>query len=139
MPATAFALCLDRIANLESSMQGANINTASVINKNFSVDAGFGMLILMAIVFLLFTWYADKVLPSEYGVPQSPWFLFTASALCIPVLGVCWAFRTHGWCLPISAIAEYWKESCCTSCRRNRKRRDARTSNAPTMNSEGNS
>jgi hypothetical protein len=111
MPATAFALCLDRIAGLESSAQGAsNANLATVVN-NYSLSQGFGMLILMIFVFLFLTWYLDNVLPSEFGVPRVPWFPFTASALSF----VC-SCHFHSIVTSPRVFVEYWKEVC--PCRR---------------------
>ena len=48
--------------------------------NNFSVASGFGMLLLMAVLFLVLTWYLDNVLPSEYGVPLHPTFPFSSGA-----------------------------------------------------------
>jgi hypothetical protein len=115
MPATAFALCLDRIAGLESSEQGAtNGNLATVVN-NFSLSQGFGMLILMIFLFLFLTWYLDNVLPSEFGVPKPPWFPLTTSTRTyksmFPLAAVCsWCCKRRHCCV------EYWKEVC--PCRR---------------------
>ena len=62
-------------------LQGANPHNVNTVVNNYTVNDGLGMLTLNLFLYLIITWYADKVFPSEYGVPLPPWFPFTASTL----------------------------------------------------------
>jgi hypothetical protein len=60
-------------------VQGANrLNTRTSFD-NFALSSSFAMLFVMTIVFVFLTWYLDKVLPSEFGVPQHPLFFVSPS------------------------------------------------------------
>ena len=61
--------------------QGASSASINGLYGGFKLAGGYGMLALMAVLFLVITWYFDNVIPSEYGVPLPPWFPFTASKL----------------------------------------------------------
>lgn len=49
-------------------------------------DASFGALLCMIgadiLIYGILTWYLDKVVPQEYGVPLKPWFPFKRSYWC---------------------------------------------------------
>ena len=59
-----------------ASVQGVTRNNLTYFVNNYKVSSSFGMMLGMSILFLVLTWYLDNVLPSEYGVPKSPFFLF---------------------------------------------------------------
>eukprot|EP00039_Didymoeca_costata_P018273 m.332823 g.332823 ORF g.332823 m.332823 type:complete len:1854 (-) comp17014_c0_seq1:237-5798(-) len=56
-----------------------NMSDNPTENDNFSFADVIGMLLLDSIIMMFLAWYFDKVLPREYGVPESPFFLFKAS------------------------------------------------------------
>ena len=70
-------------------LQGANRSNTSTSFDNFALSSSFAMLFIMTPMFMALTWYLDKVLPSEFGVPMHPLFFFQPS---------------------------YWRKLCC-SCR----------------------
>ena len=77
---TAFSLGADIIASYESiniGVQYSNINTG-----DYSFSDALGLMVLDIFWYGLGAWYFDQVLPTEYGTPRHPLFLFQLSYWC---------------------------------------------------------
>jgi len=77
---TAFSLGADTIAEYESiniGIQFSNINLG-----DYSFADALGFMALDTFWYGMSAWYLDQVLPTEYGTPRHPLFLFQLSYWC---------------------------------------------------------
>ena len=77
---TAFGLSINAIGNLEDNGAGSTSDTFAEFINNFSVQSGFGMMILDTLLYGVLAWYIDNILPAsirEFGVPRAWYFPFT--------------------------------------------------------------
>jgi hypothetical protein len=167
-PSTAFALGLDYIALYESAqqarvsvvvlaartvrlcdgdaplivLQSVTSANASTMVANFNLSISIGMMVIMGGIFLVLTWYFDNIMPTEYGVPMSPFFPVLPSKRSLHIASsLLWtlyttAHRNRSAWRGVCDCSGYWRSvfSCC--CRRIRARKPLFTSNAGTFTTD---
>jgi ATP-binding cassette subfamily A (ABC1) protein 3 len=70
------------LSELEKAQLGVNRVTAQTIVYNISHAQTIGFYFLDILLYMFFTWYLDKVLPSEYGTKRPWYFLFQKRFWC---------------------------------------------------------
>ena len=75
-----FYLGASLMSQYEGSQQGVSWQTAN--DDDFGVARSIRMLIFDIFFWLFVAWYADQVLPSEYGVQRKWYFLCSPSYWC---------------------------------------------------------
>ena len=77
IPQVALSLVCTIFARLESNKIGMNFENANNIIENYSYTLGIVMLLASFVVFLLFAFYLDAVLPKTFGEQKPACFCFT--------------------------------------------------------------
>jgi len=77
-----FGMGAQQISLFESAQQGVNFNNAGTVQNNFTFATCIGMLIFDFVLYLALAVYAERVLPSEWGVSLPPWFCCLPSYWC---------------------------------------------------------
>ena len=77
IPQVALSLVCTVFARLESNKIGMTFENASLIVGNYSYTLGIAMLFVSFVVFLLFAFYLDAVLPKTFGEQKPACFCFT--------------------------------------------------------------
>jgi ATP-binding cassette subfamily A (ABC1) protein 3 len=70
------------LSELEKAQLGINRITAQTVIYNISHAQTIGFYFLDILIYMFFTWYLDKVLPSEYGTTRPWYFLFQKKFWC---------------------------------------------------------
>lgn len=73
----AFALGIQRIADLEAETTGLQIGSLYMNIEGFSVMESIVFMLVDALIYYLLGRYFDQVIPKEYGLTQPWYFLFT--------------------------------------------------------------
>ncbi|GAB5359398.1 hypothetical protein AAMO2058_000540400 [Amorphochlora amoebiformis] len=77
-----FGMGAVQITTFESAQQGVNFDNLGAEENEFSMATCIGMLIFDFVLYLAIAIYAEKVLPTEWGVALKPWFCFLPSYWC---------------------------------------------------------
>jgi ATP-binding cassette subfamily A (ABC1) protein 1 len=75
----AFSLGLAQMLLYQSNFTPINGSNLNEIYQNYSMGACIGLLIFDIFFYLLLAWYADNVIPQEYGTTLPWYFPFTKS------------------------------------------------------------
>lgn len=62
--------------------QGVTADTAASSEDGFTFNDVLGMLFLDILLFSALSWYVNKVVPSEWGTSESPFFFLTKAYWC---------------------------------------------------------
>ncbi|CAM9958417.1 unnamed protein product, partial [Discosporangium mesarthrocarpum] len=77
LPPTCLALGTIAFTEFEDSGEGVTAETSGQSESGFTFNDVVRMLFIDIFVFGVLSWYAGKVIPSEWGTQEKPWFLFT--------------------------------------------------------------
>jgi ATP-binding cassette subfamily A (ABC1) protein 3 len=70
------------LSELEKAQLGVNIDTAPSVVYTISFAQTIGFYVLDIVLYMLLTWYFDKIIPSEYGTTRPWYFLFQRRFWC---------------------------------------------------------
>lgn len=73
---SCFGVIVRIVGALEQAQTGVTFSSASRVVYNMSYNRAILLMLLDGLLYLFFTWYFDKVLPSEFGVRKKWYFLF---------------------------------------------------------------
>jgi hypothetical protein len=79
MPPVAFQLLASSVFDFETFGTGVTFSNIATVHNNVTVLGLMLMLIADLVVFTFLAWYLDKVIPSEFGVTEKPWFCLLPS------------------------------------------------------------
>mmetsp|Transcript_7608 Transcript_7608/g.12112 ORF Transcript_7608/g.12112 Transcript_7608/m.12112 type:complete len:1794 (-) Transcript_7608:303-5684(-) len=77
-----FGLGAQQISLFESAQQGITFQTIGTMENNFTFATCLGMLIFDFVLYIVLAVYAERVLPTEWGVSLPPWFCCLPSFWC---------------------------------------------------------